>query len=210
MPKITAFEKHTSQYEAWFEENKWVYQAELKAVKSLIPSGKQGVEIGVGTGKFAAPLNIAFGVEPSPKMGKLAKELGIIVVRGIAEALPFKNQCFDFALLVTTICFVDNLKETFAEAYRVLHKGDFLIIGFVDKNTPIGQMYLAHQHESAFYKEATFFSTQEVLTTLKKSNFGNFRFKQTIFRPLSDVDKKEPVKEGYSEGSFVVIRAQKL
>jgi hypothetical protein len=50
MPKITAFEKHTKQYESWFEENKWVYQAELKAVKALLPDNRHSLEIGVGTG----------------------------------------------------------------------------------------------------------------------------------------------------------------
>ena len=209
MPKITAFEKHTKQYETWFEENKWVYQAELKAVKALLPKSQCSLEIGVGTGRFAVPSLIQYGVEPSPKMGRIAKQHGIHVVRSVAERLPFINDAFDFALMVTTICFVDDLEQSFKEAHRVLQEGGSLIVGFVDKESPIGQMYLKHQHESAFYQEATFFSTQEVVTAMIKNGFGDFDFRQTIFKPLSEIDKMEPVKNGYGNGSFVVIRGQK-
>lgn len=31
-------------------------------------------------------------------------------VQGIAEALPFRDAVFDYALVVTTICFVDDPK----------------------------------------------------------------------------------------------------
>lgn len=209
MPKIAAFEKHTSQYESWFAENKWTYQAELKAVQSLLPKSKRMLEIGVGTGRFAVPTGIRFGVEPSPKMGSIARQQGIQVVRGVAEALPLANQAFDAALMVTTICFVDNLLQSMREAGRVLKENGSLVIGFVDKESPIGQIYLAHQHESAFYKEATFYSTAEVLNGMKKAGFANFALRQTIFKPLSQIDKNEPVKAGYGAGSFVVMRGQK-
>lgn len=52
------FEKYTNDYDAWFEEHPFVYQSELKAVSSLWPSSGRGIEIGVGTGRFAAPLGI--------------------------------------------------------------------------------------------------------------------------------------------------------
>jgi len=37
MPKIIAFEKYVQQYESWFTRNRWVYEAELRAVKSMMP-----------------------------------------------------------------------------------------------------------------------------------------------------------------------------
>ena len=65
MPKIVPFQKYAARYERWFEKNHWVYEAELKAVRSLLPEGQYGMEIGVGTGKFAAPLGVKIGVDPS-------------------------------------------------------------------------------------------------------------------------------------------------
>jgi len=43
-------------------------------VKSLIPEGLNGMEVGVGTGRFALPLGIRVGVEPADNMARIAKE----------------------------------------------------------------------------------------------------------------------------------------
>ena len=48
MPKIAPFEKYVEQYEAWFVKNRWVYEAELRAVKAVLPTEGLGVEIGGG------------------------------------------------------------------------------------------------------------------------------------------------------------------
>ena len=58
MPKIEAFDTHATQYELWFEKHKYLYESEVEALRILLPKEKQGVEIGVGTGRFAKPLGI--------------------------------------------------------------------------------------------------------------------------------------------------------
>jgi len=209
MPKIVPFQKYAARYERWFEKNHWVYEAELKAVRSLLPEGQYGMEIGVGTGKFAAPLGVKIGVEPSGRMRAFAQKRGIKVLGGVAEKLPFKDSVFEFVLMVTTICFVDDIDKAFKEACRVLPKGGYLITGLVDRNSPIGQIYLRHQNKNVFYKEATFYSVDEVLEIMKQTGFNDFSFRQTIFRNLSEITEHETVKSGYGEGSFVVIRGKK-
>jgi hypothetical protein len=37
MAKIEPFEKHASEYEAWFEKYKFVYESELRAIEEQIP-----------------------------------------------------------------------------------------------------------------------------------------------------------------------------
>jgi len=64
MPKLKPFEEYTKRYEDWFKKNKFAYESELLAVKELIPANGEGIEIGVGSGKFAEPLGIKLGVEP--------------------------------------------------------------------------------------------------------------------------------------------------
>jgi hypothetical protein len=52
----------------------------------MLPEGGTGIEIGVGTGRFAAPLGIKVGVEPARAMGEIARrERGIEVVAGVLE-----------------------------------------------------------------------------------------------------------------------------
>lgn len=178
-------------------------------VRELLPPGGKGIEIGAGTGRFAAPLGIATGIEPSPAMAKLATKRGIEVVKAVAEKLPFKDNEFDFALMVTTICFLDDLDLAFGEVRRVLKPGGFFVIGFVDKNSPLGKFYQSRQSKSVFYKDATFYSVDDILSHLKKAAFADAAFRQTIFRPLGEIEDAEPVKEGYGEGSFVVVRGVK-
>ena len=74
----------------------------------------------MGSGRFAAPLGIQVGVDPSPAMLALAAAHGIAVVAGTAENLPFPPACFEYALIVTTLCFVDSPARMLAEAHRVL------------------------------------------------------------------------------------------
>jgi len=209
MPKISPFEKHVEKYEEWFTKNRWVYEAELRAAKDMIPSAGRGIEIGVGTGRFAEPLGIKIGVEPSKRMREIAQKRGIQVLDGVAEELHFDDSQFDFVLMVTTVCFVDDISKALTEAHRVLSQGGFLIIGFVDRSSMVGQTYLSHQSENVFYKDATFFSVGELVDIMDQTGFVDLTFNQTIFKTLSETTKDEPVKIGYGEGSFVVIRGRK-
>jgi ubiquinone/menaquinone biosynthesis C-methylase UbiE len=209
MPKIEPFEKHAIKYDNWFIENKHTYQSEINAIKDIMLEFNTAIEIGVGSGKFALPLGIKFGIEPSAKMRKVAQNKGIEVLNGVAENLPLKNESFDLALMVTTLCFLDDAQKAFSEIYRILKPGGYFINGFIDKNSNIGKIYQKYKEKSIFYKIAIFYSTEEVISLLKETGFKNIKFRQTIFNTLDKIEKVEPVKDGYGEGSFVVIRVQK-
>lgn len=209
MARIEPFEKYSEKYEDWFERNKFVYESEIQAIKELFPKVKKSIEIGVGSGKFAVPLGIKMGIDPSPRMRKIAQKRGIEVIDATAEELPFENSQFELVLMVTTICFVDNLNLAFKEAYRILKLGGYLIIGFVDKDSSLGKLYHQHKENSLFYKVATFYSVEEVVHHLEQVGFKNFKFTQTIFHNLSEIRNIEPIKKGYGKGSFVVVRVRK-
>jgi len=209
MAKIEPFEEHAPEYEAWFEKNRFVYESELRAIKGQLPESGEGMEVGVGSGRFAAPLGIKLGIDPSSRMRELARSRGIAAIDGVAEKLPFDDGRFHFVLMVTTICFFDDIQAAFREAFRVLEPGGHLIIGFIDKDSPVGILYEQHKNESMFYKGATFYSVDDVISYLKKTGFINLEFSQTIFHRLSKIENLEPIKEGYGEGSFVVVKAIK-
>ncbi len=206
MPKIESFEKHTDAYDEWFEQNRDLYQAELEAIRQLMPPlGSQGVEVGVGTAKFALPLGIKIGVDPSEQMAIKARKRGVEVHLGVAEDLPFSDRQFDFVLMVTTICFVDDLTKSFGEAFRVLNPGGCIIVGFVDKESTLGQHYSAKRETSKFYKDATFYSAQEVVNYLEVVGFEIQDIKQTLIPGES----LQTIMDGYGKGGFVVIKGVK-
>jgi ubiquinone/menaquinone biosynthesis C-methylase UbiE len=207
MPKARPFEEHTERYENWFEEYDDAYQSELRALRRLLPTPGYGLEIGVGSGRFAAPLGVQVGVDPAGQMLQHARDRGIDVVRGVAENLPFKHGTFDTALIVTTICFVDDIPRTLAEARRVLTPEGSLVVGYIDKNSPVGRIYQENKEQNPFYREATFVSTEELVDGMEAAGFTEFEFVQTIYHWIDEIDGLEPVEEGYGDGSFVGIRA---
>ncbi len=209
MPKTEPFDKHLDLYEDWFVQNRYVYESELAAIRALLPVEGEGVEIGVGSGLFAAPLGIGTGVEPSEVMAAKARERGIRVIPGVAEDLPLEDASFDYALMVTTICFVDDVERSLQETARILKKGGVFILAFVDKESPVGRIYQAMKEESLFYRPATFFSTKELLQALAKAGLKKEVVVQTVFGTLDEIKEVQPLREGYGEGSFVVIRAEK-
>jgi len=209
MPKTAPFDNYTEQYEAWFEKNRWVYAAELQALEAMVPVPACGLEIGVGTARFARPLGIKIGVEPSDAMGRIAQERGIQAVNAVAEELPFADGSFDCVLMVTTVCFLDDINRSLIEAYRVLSRNGLLAIGFVDRNSKLGKSYLNHQKENVFYRDATFFSVGEVCDCLKDAGFSDLVFGQTLFGALSETGEDEPIRSGYGKGAFVVIGSRK-
>jgi len=141
MNNVEIFEKHAAEYDQWFEENEAVYKSEILALRNLIPTVGIGLEVGVGTGRFAASLGIGMGVEPARAMADMARERGIDVRLARAEALPFRDESFDFVLMVTTICFLEDPLQALAEAKRVLRPGGLIIIGMIDRNSPPGKDY---------------------------------------------------------------------
>ncbi len=206
MAKTEPFEKYSDKYDKWFERNQDAYQAELEAIRQVMPPPPaKGLEVGVGSGKFAVPLGIGIGIEPSEKMAVKAETKGVRVLRHVAEELPFSDTEFDFVLMVTTICFVDDITQSFKEAFRVLKPQGCLIVGFVDRESKLGKEYSDKANKSVFYRDATFFSAQEVGKYLTDAGFENLLFKQTLIPG----EEQEIIQSGLGKGAFVVAKGVK-
>lgn len=203
---LTDFGPLVGAYEAWFEENPRLYEAELSALQVLGPFPKEGLEVGCGTGRFAVPLGLRQGIDPSPEMAALAIARGMKVDLGVVEALPYEAEAFPLLLMVTVDCFLKDLGVAFKEVHRVLKAGGRFVIAFIDKETPLGAVYLAHQHESPFYKNANFHSAEEIESAIKAAGFLCQRSLQTV---MSLDNLPQPIKEGTGEGVFAVMEAVK-
>jgi len=207
MTKSASFESFHRRYDDWFSRHAAVYHSELLAVRALLPWQGLGLSIGVGTGRFAAPLGVQVGIDPAQAMLAYAAKRGIDTLQAVAEALPFDDKQFDRALCVTTICFVDDASAMLREAYRVLKPGGVLVIGFIDRSSDLGQHYLAHQAENVFYQDASFYSATEVKQLLHDTGFTEPVWVQTLTNSLAEAREIEPLTSGYGQGAFVVVRA---
>jgi ubiquinone/menaquinone biosynthesis C-methylase UbiE len=211
MTQIGIFEKNVEEYEKWYEDYSEVYQSELAAIKEQLlklPENIRGIEVGLGTGRFAQPLGIKEGVEPSEAMAEKAIKRGIEIIDGVAENLPYGDMQFDFVLFVT-ICHLDNMKYALAEAHRVLKPKGSILIGFLDKEQSVAKQYLEKRQQSTFFANANFYTVDRIKFLLKETRFKDLEFNQTLFDDLDDIKEIQMPKQGFGEGSFVVVKATK-
>jgi ubiquinone/menaquinone biosynthesis C-methylase UbiE len=211
MAQAGIFEKNVEDYENWYEDYSEVYQSELAAIKEQmlkLPENIRGIEVGLGTGRFAQPLGIKEGVEPSEAMAAKAIKRGIEIIDAVAEKLPYRDLQFDFVLFVT-ICHLDSIKNALAEAHRVLKPKGTVLIGFLDKDQSIAKQYLEKRHRSTFFTNAKFYTVNRIKSLLKETRFKDLEFNQTLFGNLDDIKEMQMPKQGFGEGSFVVVKATK-
>jgi len=209
MPKTAPFDAHPDRYDNWFDRHEAAYRSELRALQAAWPEESEGLDIGVGTGRFAAPLGIKYGVDPSPAMRERARGRGIAVTGGVAEALPYPDERFDAVLMTTTLCYLDDPETAFREALRVLRPGGAFVIGFIDRDGPLGRRYEEQRDESVFYEPAHFHAAREVIRLLEATGFEDIRAWQTLFADPETMAEPGPVREGHGEGGFAVLRGVK-
>jgi len=209
MPGADVFDRYTHEYDCWFDQHPELYWAEVNAVRRFMPPMGIGIEIGVGTGRFSVPFGIPFGVEPSRPMAQIAQSRAIAVCQAVGEALPFSDDRFDFALLVTVICFVDDVPVLLRETWRVLKPGSRLIVGFIDRDSALGRLYESRKENDEFYHQARFYSAAQVADHVLQAGFDRLAFCQTLSGLPRETPEIEPVRSGYGEGAFVVLSSRK-
>ncbi len=189
------FNELSNKYDEWYEkpENKALYEAELKALRSLRGRGL-AVEIGVGSGRFACKMGIQIGVDISIKLLEKAKKRGILSVLADASNLPFKSNSFDEAYLIFTICFLTKAEKALIEAKRTLKKNGKLIIAFIPKESPLGMKYLEKaKNGHPFYSKAKFYSFKEILKLASKHGFELERIVSALGPKIEDLtDRYDP------------------
>lgn len=206
--KVAYYDQNWQEYDNWYDSHPALYESELNVLKKAIPPGV-GLEIGVGTGRFASPLSVEYGLDPSFNMLKLAEQRGVAVIQGIGESLPFKNESFNFALIVLTIWLVGNPLHVLKEAVRVLKKRGALILGILDRESSWGKFYMRKAAKSSFYKSPHFFSPEEILQIFRDISMEFKAAFQTLLQPPPDIKYREEPVRGYGQGGFVMLKALK-
>jgi ubiquinone/menaquinone biosynthesis C-methylase UbiE len=97
------------------------------ALVQRVAAGADVLEVGCGTGlilervaKFAKSVR---GIDLSPGMLERARERGLDVVEGSADALPFPNESFDVAYSFKVLAHVPDVERCLAEMFRVVRPG---------------------------------------------------------------------------------------
>jgi len=210
---MRVFDRFVKEYDQWYERpfGRSAYRLEIKCLKHLLGKFELGLEVGVGTGRFASPLGIKIGIDPSFEMLKAAKKREVQVVQGEGESLPFKDSSFDIVLIVVSICFVRDPLQVLRECRRVLKKGGKLVLGLIPAESRWAEFYREKAKSGhPIYKEARFYPMKDIEEMLRSSGFRIDEIRSTILEEPQDTlpVKREDIVEGFDPGGgFICIRA---
>jgi ubiquinone/menaquinone biosynthesis C-methylase UbiE len=160
--------KAARQYDSWYEnpQNRFVADLEDHILLRLLQPvrGERVLDIGCGTGRHLAMflkmgLDIT-GLDASPHMLEIArKRLGsrAELHQGFAQDLPFEDNSFNIATLMTTLEFVDDTQKVLAEACRVAK--DRIFLGVLNRYAVKGiERRLTGIFSESIFNRARFFS----------------------------------------------------
>jgi ubiquinone/menaquinone biosynthesis C-methylase UbiE len=180
IPSRIVFNEHAGDYDTWFDDHNSVYQAQLWILRGVVPDFRRGLEVGVGSGRFAAPLGIHSGIDPSAMLAMMAKHRGVEITLGEAEHLPYRAGSFDFVLMMTVICFLEDIQRAFHEVHRVLEHRGTLLTGFIEAGGEIFQKYRHQPIKGQFLQFATFRTIDEVYGFFKDAEFEDVSVLQRV------------------------------
>lgn len=210
LPAAAAFDERADDYDRWFDDNDELYRAELVAVEELLtPIRDQhgpdapGLEIGVGTGRFAAPLGIPHGVEPAPQMARVARARGVTVTDGVAENLPYLAAEFAYTVFITALCFVTDPARALSEARRVTRDDGAIVVVFLNPASPAGKQLTAGQADDPYYVHARLRTPEEITALLDDAGFEVVDSRQVTASPEGTIE----VRPGTDAGLFCGYRA---
>jgi len=166
------FDDLAGEYDRWFDDHGAVYGAELRLLRSAVPRSGRGLELGVGSGRFAAPLGIANGIDPSLGLLTMAKGRGVDAVRGEGEHLPYRAGSFDYVLMMTVICYLEDPAPVIDEVFRVVSGRGEIIVGFIERDGEIARQYREEKARGRFLSCARFLSVEDVTGFVQASGFS--------------------------------------
>ncbi len=230
----STFDEHAGEYDSWFLKNRNVLQSEVLLLAGFLQDPGQALSVGCGSGLFEKILredhgiDIHHGVEPASGMAEIAIKRGMEVREGTAEALPFEEDSFDTAILNGTPGYIDDLERAFAEVFRILRPGGHIVVADVPAESSYALLYRlaasigswedpslqaiapAHPYPVEFAAAATWRTTEEKMSLLRKVGFEALETTQTLtVHPKFSDDVAEAPSPGHERGDYVAIRARR-
>ncbi len=162
------FDEFWERYDSWYDRHKDLFRKELEFIIRNLDDFELGLEIGVGSGRFAKELGIDYGIDISKQLLKLAKKRGVEVLRCDANYLPFK-RVFDAVFFIFTLSFLKNPVLALKSAKSVLVKEGRIIVCEIPKESELAEECL--KKDSPFYRFARFYTSDEILKMLENTGF---------------------------------------
>ena len=166
------FELLAERYDHWFDNHHDLYDLQRNLISPFfVNEPGLTLEIGCGSGRFTHPFGIAYGLEPSLALVRMAHNRGVETVQGQGEFLPFQSNIFSKVLMVTVMGFASDPVVILQEIHRILIPLGSLIIVEIDYETETGITYRKQKKKSPFFSHVRFFTEKDVREFLVKTGF---------------------------------------
>ncbi len=144
---MKAFDRAAPGYDHWYEQPKGrqVFELELKAVEGLLPGSGIGVDVRAGTGVFAERLTTSEGrlilcLDPSPAKLERVASRGLPVIMASATSFPFRDECLDFAYMITVLEFLEEPSAALKRVLGALKRGAPIVLLTINRESPWGEL----------------------------------------------------------------------
>jgi SAM-dependent methyltransferase len=139
-----SFDRIADRYDSTRGYPDWVMEDILAALGKVLSKDALVLDMGVGTGRFAQPLQVrgyrVIGIDISARMLRKAKEKGTEdLIRADACSLPFRDGVFEFALSIHVMHLISTWRCALSEIGRVT-TGKFISVAFNKEESPAEQL----------------------------------------------------------------------
>lgn len=170
------FDRAAAEYDRRYEENR--YSGIGAVVEEFAAPGHVVLEVGCGTGHWIAGLESrdcrAVGLDPSA--GMLRRALGRVesglLVRGAAEALPFRAGSFDRLAVINALHHFDDPVAFVRHARRVLRPGGRIVVMGLDPSRGSDEWFVYDFFPGTLERDrARYSSTGGIVEWLENAGF---------------------------------------
>ena len=215
------FNKVAQNYDDYYhsEFGKKIDDVEKRLVKKYLNKipDKEALEIGCGTGHWSMFFSDngfqITGIDLASDM--LAKAIdkdipGAVFMEMDAENLMFPSESIKNIFSIATAEFTNDQQQFFDEAFRVLKRGGYLLVGGLNANSTLGKT----KEQDEVFKDATFFTPESLYRFLTRFGHAEIEGCALIDQTGTILDHPDdhniPQQKLNKEGAFLVGFVKKL
>ena len=211
---VKAFDQVAGSYDDWYShpQGRRVFEAELRALGSLIPRSGLGLDVGAGTGVFAESLTgedrTIICLDPSGAMLAKAKERKMPAIMGVGEHIPVTAGAVGFSYMVTTLEFLEHPVAALKQVREATKKDGPLVIMFINADSPWGGLYrrIGAKGDPVF-RHARLRSLSGVNEMLAEAGYVMQECVGTLTTGPEELDVGGELREPGPETGVIVVRA---
>lgn len=180
------------------------------------------LDLGCGTGNLSVKLAkfgcCVTGIDISEEMLNVARtkaKAEKVIIRFLnmdAHKLDFKKDSFDIVISLRTIEFVDEYEEILKEIFRVTKEKGKILIGTVNKNSKLAQMYMNDYYQKySIYRYANFKEKNDLILYKKEklAAYKEYAFVPPDSKPEDISLEKEKEFSHTEPGGYMFMLWQK-